>query len=85
MFEPSPIAKPLDKQIAVSSPTSGTCWTHQHWLLALVLVILTFVAYQPVWHAGFIWDDDAHLTANPAMTAPHGLGMIWSSLAISRY
>jgi tetratricopeptide (TPR) repeat protein len=38
-----------------------------------------------VWRAGFIWDDDDHLTANPAMTAPHGLRMIWSSLAISRY
>ena len=35
--------------------------------------------------AGFIWDDDDHLTANPAMTAPHGLKMIWSSLAVSRY
>jgi tetratricopeptide (TPR) repeat protein len=53
--------------------------------LALVLVIATFVAYQPVWHADFIWDDDDHLTANPAMTAPHGLRMIWSSLAVSRY
>jgi len=59
--------------------------TRQPWLLALVLVIATFVAYQPVWHAGFIWDDDDHLTANPAMTAPHGLRMIWSSLAVSRY
>jgi tetratricopeptide (TPR) repeat protein len=53
------------------------------WLLGLVLV--TFVAYQPVWHAGFIWDDDDHLTANPAMTAPNGLQMIWSSLDVSRY
>jgi tetratricopeptide (TPR) repeat protein len=49
------------------------------------LVIATFIAYQPVWHAGFIWDDDDHLTANPAMTMPHGLRMIWSSLAVSRY
>jgi len=55
------------------------------WLLALAFVAVTFVAYQPVWHAGYIWDDDDHLTANPAMTAPHGLRMIWSSLTISRY
>ena len=54
-------------------------------LLALVLIIVAFVAYQPTWHAGFIWDDDDHLTANPAMTAPDGLRMIWSSLAVSRY
>ncbi|MGA2139970.1 MAG: tetratricopeptide repeat protein [Verrucomicrobiia bacterium] len=55
------------------------------WLQALGLVLVTFLAYQPVWHAGFIWDDDDHLTANPAMTAPDGLRMIWSSLAVSRY
>ena len=55
------------------------------WFLATVLVIAVFAAYQPVWHAGFIWDDDDHLTANPAMTAPNGLRMIWSSLIVSRY
>jgi tetratricopeptide (TPR) repeat protein len=57
----------------------------RQWLLAAALLFLTLLAYQPVWHAGFIWDDDDHLTANPAMTAPHGLRMIWSSLAVSRY
>jgi len=49
------------------------------------MVALTVLAYKPVWHAGFIWDDDDHLTANPAMTAPDGLRRIWSSLAVSRY
>jgi tetratricopeptide (TPR) repeat protein len=60
-------------------------FTGRSWFLASVLVVVTFVAYQPIWHAGFIWDDNDHLTANPAMTAPHGLRMIWSSLAVSRY
>jgi tetratricopeptide (TPR) repeat protein len=55
------------------------------WRWALVLAIATFIAYQPVWRAGFIWDDDDHLTANPSMTAPDGLEMIWSSLSVSRY
>jgi len=50
-----------------------------------LIVLLTLVAYLPAFHAGFIWDDDDHLTANLAMTAPHGLRMIWSSLPISRY
>jgi hypothetical protein len=50
-----------------------------------LIISLTIVAYLPVLRAGFIWDDDDHLTANPAMTAPHGLRMIWSSLAVSRY
>ncbi len=53
--------------------------------LAILLVGLTFLAYMPALQCGYIWDDDDHLTANPAMTAPHGLKMIWSSLAVSRY
>ena len=67
------------------SPATETCLAHRPWLLALILAVATFAAYQPTWRAGFIWDDSDHLTANPAMTAPHGLKMIWSSLAISRY
>jgi 4-amino-4-deoxy-L-arabinose transferase-like glycosyltransferase len=73
-------------QQTTASATTPFVWLEHHpRLLALVLVIVTFAAYQPTWHAGFIWDDDDHLTANPAMTVPHGLKMIWSSLAVSRY
>jgi tetratricopeptide (TPR) repeat protein len=81
--------KPIDRapyQLAAgSSSTTNTYLAHKAWLLAFALVIVTFVVYQPTWHAGFIWDDDDHVTANPAMTAPNGLRMIWSSLAVSRY
>ena len=73
------------QQTPVSSPATKARLAHRSWLLALVLVIATFAAYQSVWHAGFVWDDNDHLTANPAMTSPHGLRMIWSSLAVSRY
>lgn len=55
------------------------------WLLGVMFLVIAFLAYQPAWHAGFIWDDDDHLTANPAMTAPDGLRMIWSSMPVSRY
>ena len=72
-------------QAVGSPPIAHTGSVRSPWLLALALVVITFVAYQPTWHAGFIWDDDDHLTANPAMTAPNGLRMIWSSLAVSRY
>jgi tetratricopeptide (TPR) repeat protein len=47
---------------AVSVTTLYDDLAHKPWLLALVLVASTFVAYQPVWHAGFIWDDDAWTT-----------------------
>ncbi len=53
--------------------------------MALAIFVLAFLAYQSVWHAGFVWDDDHHVTNNPAMTAPDGLQQIWTSLAISRY
>ena len=50
------------------------------WLKALLLVAAVIFAYQPVWHAGFIWDDDVYITDNPLLTAPDGLKRIWFSL-----
>ena len=47
--------------------------------LSLLLVILTFLAYQPAWHAGFIWDDAEHLTENPCIVGPLGFKAIWTS------
>jgi tetratricopeptide (TPR) repeat protein len=49
------------------------------WLSAAAILFLTFLAYQPVWHAGFIWDDDVYLTENPMLTETHGLRSIWFS------
>jgi tetratricopeptide (TPR) repeat protein len=43
----------------------------------LLLVVVTFVAYQPTWHAGFIWDDDSYVTENLALRSLDGLGNIW--------
>ncbi|MGO9607999.1 MAG: tetratricopeptide repeat protein [Verrucomicrobiia bacterium] len=68
----------------VSSPATKTWSAPRPRLLALVLVLVTLVAYQPTWRAGFISDDDATLTANPALTARHGLKMIWTKLAVGR-
>jgi tetratricopeptide (TPR) repeat protein len=50
------------------------------WLLGLLLVAATLIAYGPAWRAGYIWDDDAYLTQNPLLTAPDGLRRIWFSL-----
>lgn len=55
---------------------------HFQWLkLALVLVLLSFATYQKVWHAGFIWDDDAHVTKNAVIVGPLGVLDIWTSAA----
>jgi tetratricopeptide (TPR) repeat protein len=73
------------ERTAVARPVTGTSWARRPWLLALLLLIVTFLTYQPAWRAGFVWDDDHHLTGNPAMASPRGLHMIWTSLAVSRY
>jgi tetratricopeptide (TPR) repeat protein len=41
------------------------------------LAVATLLAYQRVGHAGFVWDDDAHLV-NPGLTSLHGLRRIWT-------
>src|SRR3984957_17266543 len=47
------------------------------WILGLVLVLAVIAAYQPVWHAGFIWDDEYHITNNPTLHDFNGLKRIW--------
>jgi hypothetical protein len=43
------------------------------------LVAAVFLAYQPAWQGGFIWDDPEHVTRPQLQTWP-GLWRIWSSL-----
>jgi protein O-mannosyl-transferase len=69
-----------------SSPAHDERWGwlrslwYQGWLPGLLLVAAVVFAYQPVWHAGFIWDDDLYVTHNRLLTAPDGLQRIWFSL-----
>ena len=49
------------------------------WLSGLLLIAFVFIAYAPVFHAGFIWDDESHLTRNPCIVGPLGLKEIWTS------
>jgi protein O-mannosyl-transferase len=53
------------------------------WLLGFFLVALTIMAYQPVWHAGMIWDDNAHVTS-PKLRSLHGLVLIWTQLGATQ-
>ncbi|MSR54814.1 MAG: tetratricopeptide repeat protein [Gemmataceae bacterium] len=43
----------------------------------LALVLMVLVAYIPVMGAGWIWDDDAHVTNNETMQSLDGLRRIW--------
>ena len=47
------------------------------WLFGLFLVAATFIAYAPVWHAGYIWDDDRYVTGNVLLHSADGLRQIW--------
>jgi len=49
------------------------------WLWGLLLIAFVFIAYAQVFHAGFIWDDESHLTRNPCIVGPLGLKEIWTS------
>ena len=49
------------------------------WLWAVFLAVLVLAAYARVFHAGFIWDDESHLTQNPCIVGPLGLKEIWTS------
>jgi protein O-mannosyl-transferase len=51
----------------------------QAWFQAVLLVALVFIAYTPVLRAGFIWDDESHLTRNPCVIGPFGLKEIWTT------
>lgn len=48
-------------------------------LLGGLLVVLTVAAYLPALRAGYIWDDDWHVTENRTLRSGHGLYEIWFS------
>ena len=47
------------------------------WLLGLLLIGAVIIVYLPVWHAGFIWDDDTFLVNNPLIKLSNGLYQFW--------
>jgi tetratricopeptide (TPR) repeat protein len=56
-------------------------WIGRDWLWGLLLLGIVVLIYQPVWYAGFIWDDDLMVTANPVIVGPLGLKEIWTTSA----
>lgn len=47
------------------------------------IALLTLLAYSPVFHAGFVWDDDAHVTA-ASLRSLEGLWRIWFDLGATQ-
>jgi len=79
--------KKADREVASKASMTSTfaqglpAWLNRDWLWGLVLVLAVVLTYSPVWQAGFIWDDDAHVTANPCIIGPLGLKEIWTTSA----
>ncbi len=57
-------------------------WWSSATLHALIMVIACFLAYQPAWRGGILWDDDKHLTPAHLQSAD-GLRRIWSELGVT--
>jgi tetratricopeptide (TPR) repeat protein len=71
-------------QRAPAQRAQGDSPWRSDWLRGLALMAITLIAYEGVRHAGFIWDDEMHVTENPAIVGPQGLADIWTSRA-ARY
>lgn len=69
----------LARRIAEVVPTPKSQQHTSTFVLgALALVGLVVVAYLPLWHAGFIWDDDVFLTGNVNVQGGlDGLARLW--------
>ncbi|MGA2138396.1 MAG: hypothetical protein ABSH14_05995 [Verrucomicrobiia bacterium] len=81
--------KPVDdtprQGTAVPSPATKPYFANRPWLLALVLAVVTVVAYLPALHDGFIWDDTQLITDNRMVQARDGLYRIWFTTEASDY
>jgi tetratricopeptide (TPR) repeat protein len=51
-------------------------WTKRDWFFCLILAVVTLLAYQPAWHGGLLWDDDANSTT-AVLRSVDGLRRIW--------
>jgi tetratricopeptide (TPR) repeat protein len=56
---------------------AGSSFALNDWLFVIALIAAVFLVYQPVWHAGFIWDDDTFLFSNPLIKQANGLYQFW--------
>ena len=75
----------LDDRWGVAGLCLALSPRNRNWLFGLFLIAATLIAYLPVWHASFIWDDDVLLTASPLIKDPHGWYRFWCTTTTPDY
>ena len=78
-MSPTTIVPSLPSGGILSSPTQ------RNRLAGLLLLLVTVLAYLPVWRAGYIWDDATFLFDNPLIMAGDGLYRFWFTTAAPDY
>ena len=69
----------------LTTPKSSRIPRISHWVLGLSLLGVVAITYLRVLSAGFIWDDDSMVTANPLILGSHALYKIWCTTEGSDY
>jgi Flp pilus assembly protein TadD len=70
---------PKSSDLPRSSPKNGSAGQRPiggDWKFAGLLAVATLLVYHAVWHAGFIWDDNFHVT-RPELQSLEGLRRTW--------
>ncbi len=73
--------KPEQRKQQAAAGSTHRRWSV--WLLLPALLLATLAAYQPAWHGGVLWDDDAHITRRD-LRSVEGLWRIWFDLGATQ-
>jgi len=68
--------------LASSADPRLRTWWQADWLFILFLLFATILAYQPIWHAGFLTDDGALLLKNGLVQEHDGWWRVWCSRVV---
>jgi tetratricopeptide (TPR) repeat protein len=76
--------KPAPVPAASPPPPAGGFpgWAGTPLAAGLLLFLLTFLAYLPALHGGFIWDDEIMVSKSPMIRSPEGLYTIWCTTSL---
>lgn len=78
-----PLSAPHPSSARVGAQPDGAGRRGHETAALWLLVTLTVLAYLPALPAGFVWDDDAHVTA-AVLRSCAGLGRIWCDLGATQ-